>query len=236
MVAPFRFTTLLICAMTGMLSLPTSNAADFLLTGVVLDDSGRPIFEASIDHVGQPRALRSLPPRSQPQVERLQSSPDGSFKVTVASPAIVIRKAGYVSQRILVLHDADVRVVLHRIEPAPACTVKIPPLKTKDASDIDYTATWTYVETRDGPKGIISGHGPLYATGAPSDRDVWNSREYFEVVYDDGVLDARGSTTNGERWRLQTAFGAAAQYYRMDRATAQILDCIMDRNRLINAR
>ena len=236
MVAPFRSATLLIWGMSVYLVLPKSKAADFLLTGVVVDDSGRPVSDASIDHVGQPAALRSLPAPSQPQVERLRSLPDGSFKVTVASPAIVVRKGGYVSQRILVSHDADARVVLHRIEPAPACTLKIPPLKTRDASDADYTATWTYVETRDGPKGIISGHGPLYSIGAPSDTDVWNSLEYFEVVYEDGVLDARGRTRNGEHWRLQTALGAAAQYYGMDRATAQVLDCILDRNRLINAR
>ncbi len=156
----------------------------------------------------------------------------GRFQVAVTSPAIVIRKPGFISERVLVSRDMDVRITLRHIEPVSKCPVEVPHVKTKDANDIDYIATWTYIETKDGPKGIISGRGPLYSFGAPSDSNVWTSVEYFEVMYEDGVVDARGHIGHDNYWRSQTIFGAAAQYYKMDRTSAEILDCIMDRNRL----
>jgi hypothetical protein len=104
-----------------------------------------------------------------------------------------------------------------------------PAFETKDANDIDYTATWFYIQTKEGPQGIISGSGPMYSWGAPSDDQVWTSLEYTEFMYENGVVDASGHSANGKYWRSRSIFGAAAQYYNQTRETAEQLDCVMDR-------
>ena len=117
---------LLACGV-ALIALSTSYAADFLVTGSVLDSSGRPITDAIVAHVGRPEVLRTVRPPGEPQVEQLRSDKDGRFKVTVASPAIVIRKPGFVSERVMVPGDRDVRIVLRGIGPAAKCAVEVPP-------------------------------------------------------------------------------------------------------------
>ena len=97
------------------------------------------------------------------------------------------------------------------------------------ANDVDYTAIWFYIETKDGPKGILSGSGPSYSWGAPIDSNVWTSIEYSELMYESGMIDASGHTADGKYWRSRTKFGSAAQYYKVTQETAEQLDCVMDR-------
>ena len=103
-----------------------------------------------------------------------------------------------------------------------------PAFKSKDANDIDYTAKWFYVETTDGPEGIISGSRPMYSWGAPDNQKVWTSVEYMELMDENGVIDASGRSADGTYWRLWITFGAAAQYYKQTRETAEQLDSVMD--------
>jgi len=91
------------------------------------------------------------------------------------------------------------------------------------------SATWYYIETKGGPQGVLSGSGPSYSWGAPSNSDVWTSVEYAEVMYENGMIDASGHTSDGKYWRSRKKFGAAAQYYNVNRETADQLDCVMDR-------
>ncbi|HWZ31880.1 MAG TPA: hypothetical protein VNX18_11125 [Bryobacteraceae bacterium] len=125
--------------------------------------------------------------------------------------------------------DAQMQVTLQPVKPFKCKVEPLPKVKTKKANDVDYTASWFYVETKNGPKGIISGQGSSYSFGAPGDRNVWASLDYFEVMLPNGVIDARGHSADGKYWRMQTRFGAAAQYYDVDQSTAEVLDCIMDR-------
>jgi hypothetical protein len=112
----------------------------------------------------------------------------------------------------------------------PECeAAQIPKVKTRDASDIDYTATWFYIDTKSGQKGILRGRGPMYSWGAPLDSLVWTAVEYTEFMYEDGMIDARGHNGQGSYWRSRTMFGAAAFYTGADKATAELLDCVMDR-------
>jgi hypothetical protein len=199
------------------------------VSGKVVDVSGSPIEGARIDHMGKlvvgvPAGVDLKPSADQPHTDA-----QGHFEVTTTAPAVVIRKPGYESQRVFVTGDAQLQVTLQPISKRPCGIEHLPVVKTKAASDVDYTATRLYVETKSGTAGIISGHGPMYSFGAPSDRDVWTSLDYFEVMYDSGVIDARGHSADGKYWRSQTSFGAAAQYYGVDQSTAEILDCIMDR-------
>jgi hypothetical protein len=209
--------------------LPTYTVIAATISGSVVDVGGKPVKDARIDHIGK-RVIVTAPDLDvKPSPDEPRTNAEGQFQITTTSPAIVIRKPGYESQRVLVTGDAQLQITLHPIK-LPACKLeRLPQVKTKNANDIDYAATWFYVETKSGPKGIISGHGMSYSWGAPSERNVWESIEYFEVMYESGVIDARGHTADGKYWRSQTIFGAAAQYFGMDQATAEVLDCVMDR-------
>ena len=196
------------------------------ISGIVTDESGRPVAGARLDHLGE---VVVVGPPSYNDPNQRQTDREGHFEVITGKPAFVIRKPGYESQRILVNADQEVKVTLRALK-TPSCTINPKPkAKTKDASDIDYQATWMYIETPHGPMGILSGHGYAYSFGAPLDDRVWRSSEYFEVMYPDRVIDARGREANGEYWRSQTWFGAATHYSGMDRETAEKLDCLMDR-------
>lgn len=137
---------------------------------------------------------------------------------------------GYESQRLRITGDAQVQVTLQRFITTSRCKLAaIPVFKTKQSNDVDYSATWFYIETRHGLEGIISGSGSTYSLGAPADKDVWTSVEYTEIMYESGIVDASGHSTDGKYWRMRSIFGAASQYYRQSRETAEQLDCIMDR-------
>jgi hypothetical protein len=194
----------------------------------VTDALGKPIENARIDHIGKMVVVAELAVKPSP--DEVRTDADGHFRVLTDVSAIVVRKPGYQSQRVRVSGDGQIKIELQQIKSTSRCKLPVPPVfKTTEANDIDYTATWFYVETKDGPKGIISGSGPMYSMGAPSDKDVWTSIEYEEIMYDSGVVDASGHSADGKYWRRRGIFGAAAQYYDQNRETAEKLDCVMDR-------
>jgi hypothetical protein len=202
-------------------------AAAATISGTVTDASGKPIKDARIDHTGK-RVIVTL--NVEPSPDETRTNADGRFQVTTESRAIVIRTPGYESQRVHLAGDAEIQITLQRIKSASRCKQFPPPaVKTKKSNDVDYAATWFYIETKDGKKGIIRGSGPSYSFGAPSDSDVWTSVEYFETMDETGVIDAAGHSSDGKYWRLRSIFGAAAQYYGVNRETAEQLDCVMDR-------
>jgi hypothetical protein len=168
--------------------------------------------------------------RVKPSPDEIRTDVAGHFRAVTAAPAIVVRMPGYESQRLRVDGDAQVRITLQRITSTSRCKLSIPPVfKTKEANDIDYIATWYYVATKNGPQGIISGRGPMYSWGAPADKDVWTSVEYTEIMYESGIFDASGQSSDGKYWRRRSIFGAASQYYGQTREMADQLDCVMDR-------
>jgi hypothetical protein len=199
------------------------------ISGTVTDGSGNAIRDARIDHTGGMVVVSPTHLTVEPSPEEARSSTEGYFRVTVSSPAVVIRKPGYKSQRIRVAGNAHLKVVLEPIKLHSGCKMaQLPRVKIKEANDIDYTAEWIYIDTKAGRKGIIRGQGPSYSWGAPSDTHVWTSLEYVEVMHISGMIDARGRTPDGKYWRSQTSFGEAAQYFDVDRETAEMLDCVMD--------
>ena len=102
---------------------------------------------------------------------------------------------------------------------------------SRQGQDIDYGARNYYVETKQGPKGIRHGSGPLWSFGTPLDQDVWRSVKYEEATYDVAglmIIDARGQLPNGNRWRNLGKFGESASYSNIDEATAKILDQFLD--------
>lgn len=193
-----------------------SIAGAAVIVGTVVDDSGKALENVRIDHTGKTAVVRT--------------DVAGRFRAVTDAPAIVVRMPGYESQRLRVDGDAQVRIKLQRITSTSFCKLSTPPVyKTKEANDIDYRATWFYVETKNGPQGIISGRGISYSGGTPHNDQVWTSVEYAEIMYENGIIDASGHSSDGQYWRLRSVFGAASQYYKQTREAAEQLDCVMDR-------
>jgi hypothetical protein len=209
-------------------AVPTAIGAT--IAGMVTDASGKPLENARVDHTGKMVVVAATHLAVAPSPDEIRTDAEGHFRVVTDAPAIVVRKPGYESQRLRITGDAKVQVTLQRISSTSRCKLAAPPaFKTKAANDVDYTATWFYVETKHGPEGIISGSGPMYSWGAPSDSHVWASVEYAEFMYESGIVDAAGHSGDGKYWRSRTILGSAAQYYNQSRETAEQLDCVMDR-------
>ncbi len=203
------------------------------ISGTVTDASGNPIKDARIDHTGKAVVVPSPDLKVAPSSDEIRTDADGHFRVTTNAAAIVVRKPGYVSQRLLVTGDAHVEIVLQRIIAVSRCTQSSPPnVKRKAANDVDYAATLFTIETKDGPRAILSGRGPMYSWGAPLDSYVWKSIEYAEVMYPTGMIDAWGQSKDGTYWRSRSVFGASARYDEVSREAAEQLDCVMEREKL----
>jgi hypothetical protein len=201
------------------------------VSGTVIDVAGKPIKDARVDHTGKQVVVPPSRLGLAPSPDETRTDADGHFRITTDVPAIVIRKPGYTSQRLLITENTTVRITLLDIDAKSRCKQSPPPeVKTQKADDVDYTATWYYVETKKGRKGVLAGTGPFYSWGAPSDSNVWTSAEYTEEMYDNGIIDASGHSADGKYWRSRSYFQAASQYYNVDQETAELLDCVMDRH------
>lgn len=200
----------------AFMSLLASPAGGSVIVGTVTDADGKVLASVRIDHTGTKAVVRT--------------DAVGHFRAVTDAPAIVVRMPGYESQRLRVDGDAEVRIVLKRITSTSRCKLStLPVFKTSKANDIDYSATWFYIDTNDGPQGIVSGRGPSYSLGVPDNDRVWTSADYVEIMYESGIIDASGHSSDGKYWRLRSIFGAASQYYNQTRETAEQLDCVMDR-------
>jgi hypothetical protein len=216
-------------AVVTMLIAAQSSALGATIAGIVRDAAGKPLEDVRIDHTGKLVVVVPVDGAVKPSPDDVRTDSEGHFHVVTNVPAIVIRKPGYESQRVQITGDADLQITLMRTRSTSRCKLAVQPaFKTKDANDVDYTATWFYIETKQGPQGIISGSGPTYSFGAPNERQVWSSVEYSEFMRDNGVVDATGHSADGKYWRSLSIFGEAAQYFNQTRETAEQLDCVMD--------
>jgi hypothetical protein len=209
------------------------------IVGTVVDPEGKPIPEARLDHTNDRRQLH-------------QTDANGRFDLDTQAPVIVIRKAGFQSELVLTQDATEIRVTLRKLTPTrpfPACSgtgpyegingsgasfqfSKLPGVTaSKQGQDVDYGARSYYVDTDQGPKGIMHGSGPMWSFGVPVDQDVWRSIKYEEITYDFGpftVMDARGQFQNGDRWRYLGKFGESASYSGVDEGIAKTLDRFLD--------
>jgi hypothetical protein len=215
------------CILATILAAQPATAAT--LSGTVTDASGKPLRDARVDHTGRMVVVAATVLAVAPSPDEIRTDADGHFRVTTSNPAVVVRNPGFASQRVPISGEAHVQITLQPMRLASLCKQSPPPkVKTKKANDVDYTATWFYVGRKMDRKGILSGSGATYSLGAPSDSQVWTSTEYFEVMYESGMIDASGHSRDGRYWRSRTIFGAAAQYFNVTRETAEQLDCVMD--------
>ena len=208
------------------------------IVGVIVDEEGKPVAEARIEHTNDREILRA--------------GLNGRFVLDTKAPAVVIRKAGFRSQLVRTREATDVRIALQRLtEPRafPSCSsngrfegidgwsalFRFPRISGVKSSpqghDIDYGVRNYYVDTRQGPIGIRHGSGPSWSYGLPLDRYVWRSIQYEETTFDAAglpIIDARGQFPNGNRWRNLGRFGESASYSDIDEVTAKILDRFLD--------
>jgi hypothetical protein len=207
--------------------------------GVVIDPEGNPVVDARIDHSNDLRRAH-------------QTDSEGRFELDTRAPILVVRKAGFRSELVRTQDATEARVTLQKLSEKPTFPTcpnigrydgidgwgasfqflrRVGVTASRQGHDIDYGARNYYVNTTQGPKGVMHGSGPLWSFGTPSDRDVWRSVKYEEVTYDVGgltIIDARGQLPNGNWWRNLGKFGESAFYSEMDEATARILDQFLD--------
>ena len=209
------------------------------IKGVVVDSEGKPVAGASIDHSNDNKRAHV-------------TGPSGRFELDTNAPLLVVRKAGYRSGVVRTKDATEVRIVLQTAERRsfPMCSTSakcygidgwdasfrfpvVPGVEaSKQGHDIDYGFRSYYVRTGQESKGIQHGSGPMWSLGIPVDQHVWRSNSsYEEVVFDaDGltIIDARGQSRDGKRWRSLSKFGETASYFDADEATAKILDQLLD--------
>jgi hypothetical protein len=208
------------------------------ITGVVLDQDGKPVDGARIDHTADGFRAHA-------------TDADGKFAVDTKAPLIVIRKAGYRSEIVRTKEAvSDVQIILQKLDAIfLLCTnsaqreglqgwgamfrfVKVPGvIASNQGQDIDYGSIVYYVNTKQGPKGINHGSGPLWSFGQPLDSDVWPSVKYSETTFQIGaftIIDSRGELPDGTRWRNLGKFGETASYRNADEDSAKVLDQFLD--------
>ena len=209
------------------------------ISGVVTDADGKPVADVHIDQTDD-------------HFQGHQTDGDGKFELDTRAPAIVLRKAGYRSEFVRTKTVTKLYLTLEKITDKrtfPACPAggqydgiegfgalfEFPKTAGVMASpqdrEVDNATRYYNVRTKQGPRGVIHGSGPLWSFGLPADRDVWRSSEYDEISYDAGgqvIRDARGVLMDGTRWRNLGKFGESASYTDVDEATARILDQLLD--------
>jgi hypothetical protein len=208
------------------------------LSGIVVDQQGRPIQAVSIKHTGE------IPVRGH------ETDAQGRFEFKTDAPAIVFRKEGYDS--VFVRNDvSDIRIVLNSSHPAEfhdcQSTARLVSIDGWRASfafqqieevtvssqgrDIDYGARNYSIGKGKSARGIMHGSGPMWDFGTPSDFDVWRSVQYEETLFTKGEITirvARGQFSNGNRWRYLGQFGESASYSDVEPGSADILDKFLD--------
>jgi hypothetical protein len=221
--------------------LPSSVAVE----GVISDAAGHPLAEAYVD-AGDLKTVLGL-----------KASPEGRFQLRTRSPFIVVRKPGFVSQRIALPTEGALKVTLKPVGGAlPACPKKGKLLSVNSACHIFFPASDDFEagkmtreessgrlhvddEVRDyviaapsGPVTIRHGNGQMWSLGVPDADLVWTSTRYEEKLYAVGsdlwVLDARGQLKNGTAFRYLGMVGESAGYRDVKSDAAPQLDSVLD--------
>jgi hypothetical protein len=205
------------------------------VAGVVVDEAGRPIAEAHIDH-------SDVPAR-----EQLFSDDHGRFQIRTRAPALIVRKLGYDGQLVATGGKPQpIRIVLHRTTRrlpvcAPNCRTlersagtfclpTVPGVQTGEQGSYEDTFVRAFTLAH-GAGEMLHGAGPHWSLGIPYTGDVWESTNYSEHGYlgtGSDIVDARGTAPGGRGWRYLGRFGESVSYYEADPATAAAFDRVID--------
>jgi hypothetical protein len=204
----------------GQRSRPAVSPPPVPVEGTVQDESGNQIQGARVDHA--PFTRNGFGPETDSQ---------GHFTVQADGPAVVIRKPGFDSYFLRTDGTNPVHVIMKSFKPWPECVFAaaiLPKVKVVTGGDVDYTTTSRILETKEGPKALQDGKGPLWTVGMPNTSEVWSSVEYVEhIEVVNGplwVIDARGKTKEGKYWRYRGMLGQSSAYGNVDQPTAALMD------------
>jgi hypothetical protein len=205
------------------------------ISGVVTDTSGRPIADASVEHV--------FPPD-----KKVLSDASGRFDLTTRAPTVVIRKLGFDSAFVRNNNAELIHITLIPGGSAlPTCPSKLsckmingwsstfcfPDIDgvnvSKQVHDIDFGMRIYSVGSTNA--FIRHGSGGNWSYGVPEYEDVWDSVDYSEktyVVAGTFIVDARGKSKTANFWRYLGRQGESASYSGVDEKSAAILDRVLD--------
>jgi hypothetical protein len=188
------------------------------ISGIVIDNAGKPIEAARIDHAGGRGGHRT--------------DQQGQFEFETSAPVVVIRKGGFQSVVLRTEGANQAQIVLDQAHPIGNCSADFAPhADVTTSQDIDYVSTTYTLDTNRGRVALVCGRGPLWSSGMPDDRLVWESVEYAETMPADRPrrIDARGKTGDGKYWRYRGEFGDSCAYSKVDQTAAAELDCLLDK-------
>lgn len=213
-------------------------AGPIAFSGTVVDENGKPLPNARIDHTGEIPAVLH------------QTDAQGTFDFQTIAPSVVFRKEGY--QSVFTRTDSGIlHIVMRDSTPSefPNCpvTTAVDSIEARgvffafprisgvapsaQGHDVDYGVRGYFVGNGKDARGVQHGSGPMWSFGLPLDADVWRSVQYQEATYKKNVFiitAARGQFSDGKRWRYLGMFGETADYSDVEPATAGILDKFMD--------
>ena len=204
------------------------------ISGVVVDSNGKPIPGVGLAHSGTDH----------------ETSADGTFRVTTNAPTVVFRLRGFTSvfRRTDALKDAKIQMSPTQPLRFPACKgnrlvkpidptrvlFKIPKARGVEALppvvDVDYMIrTYRLVSNRSSK--MEHRHGISGPQTLPPDETIWLLANYAESVREAGgttILDARGTTETGLRWRSLRKIWETVSYNGLPAEEAAIFDRAID--------
>ncbi len=220
-----------------MLAFVSLAASAQTISGIVVDEKGAPLAGVLVAHV----VVDWRP---------FLTDANGAFSVSPTGAAIVLRKKGYDSTFVQIGTQRDLRIELHPAteHTLPSCDAKSRCNKFQRGGTLCFPTpakVSTKLETGIDGATIVyqapSGKRALHGIGfswsfGPSSSDVWNSTEYREIAYSGNIIDARGVTGDGKRWRF---FGItpgpagallleSMEYHNLDEASAASFDQAID--------
>ena len=141
------------------------------ITGVVIDAEAKPIANAHIDHTDDRRQAH-------------QTDSEGRFELDTRAPVVIIRKSGFRSELVRTRDATKARITLEKLNENrlfPTCSnneqydgidgwgasFQFPRVSGiiagRQGRDADYAERSYYVETTQGPRGIMHGSGPTWS-------------------------------------------------------------------------
>jgi hypothetical protein len=213
------------------------------LSLTVVDEAGIPISGAMVDY-------------TRDHSQRLtETNANGQYTFTPYSAAIVIRKSGYRSKRLLTdsLNGSPTSVVLDKLPAGrrlPLCR-DLPTQETigisgwessfrfrkirnirpsRQGADVDYGIR-TYRRADVKKQAIVHGSGSMWSFGSPDPDYVLSSVEFEEASFEIAgrlIIDARGRFPDGTRWRVLARFGETASCKDASDSDAALFDRFLD--------
>jgi len=230
--------TALAVAVLVLLSGGSAYSPTHTIDGLVTDQDGLPLADALVCPADDYRRSVATDQR-------------GRFRIHTRPQSLIVRKAGYRSRLLSADADLSAPIVL---QSAPADRPKrcstgqyclnfdgvsgrfcLPLASGIEAGpqsvDVDH-ASRAYVLNPASRKAVLRhGVGHAWSWGLPFERDVLQSSWFDEVVYSAGrfqILDARGRSSDGARWRFLGMIGESAFYHGADEESARRFDRMLD--------